>query len=132
MPDNTAYADLKESIRRLEKEKAIKEQALKNEFKTTLENLNPFNFIRNSFASAAESSEVRNKLISFAIPLLAGIFSKKTTTGNRANSFLHQAGILVLDGLNRYVTQNPQFIHSIGHFFGSFFKKKKTADADGE
>lgn len=132
MPVNTPYADLKESIKKLEKEKVVKEQAFKEEFKTTIENLNPFNLIRKSFASFAESSEVRNNLIGLAIPLVAGIFTKKSTAGKRSGSFLQQAGILFFDGLNRYITQNPEIVQSIGQYFVRFFKKKEPENNEEE
>lgn len=127
MSGKTAYTSLKESIIQLEKEKAVKEQILRDEFKTTLENLHPVNLIKNSFTAITESPVVKSSLIGIAIPIITGMLSKKSAAANRNGSFLHKAGILLLDGLNRYLTENPEVVQSALQSVMKYFKQKKSA-----
>jgi hypothetical protein len=130
MSENTPYTNLKAAIEVLEKQQTEKRQLLQEEFKATYENLNPFNFIKNSFSAVAGSPEIRNNLLSVIIPLVSGILTKRAfAAGNRSNT-LKQAGILFLDGLNRYITRNPEIITTVSNFILSFFGKKKTKTED--
>jgi len=130
MSENTPYSNLKAAIEVLEKQQSEKRQLLQEEFKATFENLNPFNFIKNSFRSVAASPEIRNNLLSVIIPLVSGILTKRAfATGNRSNT-VKQAGILFLDGLNRYITRNPEIINTVSNFILSFFGKKKAKTED--
>lgn len=126
MPENTPYTNLKAAIEVLEKQQSEKRQLLQEEFKATFENLNPFNFIKNSFSAVVSSPEVRNNLFSVIIPLISGILTKRAfATGNRSNT-VKQAGILLLGGLNTYLNRNPEIINTVSNFILSFFGKKKA------
>lgn len=130
MSDNTPYTNLKAAIEVLEKQQAEKRQLLQEEFKTTYENINPFNFIKNSFSAVAGSPEIRNNLLSIIIPLVSGILTKRAfAAGNRSNT-VKQAGILFLDGLNRYIARNPEILTTVSNFILSFFGKKKAKSED--
>jgi len=130
MDVNTPYSNLKAAIAVLEKQQAESRQLLQEQFKTTYENLNPFSFLKNSFSAVAGSPEIRNNLLSVLIPLVSGFLTKKAfAAGNRSNT-VKQAGILFLDGLNRYITRNPEIITTVSNFILSFFGKRKTKAED--
>ena len=130
MSENTPYSNLKAAIEVLEKQQSEKRQLLQEEFKATFENLNPFNFIKNSFSAVAGSPEIRNNLLSVLIPLVSGFLTKKAfAAGNRSNT-VKQAGILFLDGLNAYITRNPEVLTTISNYILSFFGKKKAEAED--
>jgi len=136
MAENTPYTELKAAIASLEKEQALKREMLKEEFKATYDSLTPFNFIKRSLSKLTESPEIRNNLFTIVLPLLTGILSKKAFAGSRRNTVLKQAGIVLIDGLNRYISQNPEVLNKIGHLFIGLFRKKrtegKTEDQDSE
>jgi len=132
MPDNTPYTDLKEAIRILENKKAESRQLLQEQFKVTYESLNPFNFIKNAFSSISESPEVRNNILTFILPLAVGFISKRAFAGTRTTNVAKQAGILLLNGLNRYVSQNPEVINTVSHFILGIFRKKKVPEQQVE
>jgi hypothetical protein len=130
MAENTPYSDLKAAIKTLEAEQAVKGQVLKYQFKVTVENLNPLNMIKNSISSVTGSSEIRSDLIGLLIPLITGFVGKKAFSRSSRSSVLTKAGIVVLDGLNWYITHNPEVVASIAQFFANIFRKKKPATAE--
>jgi len=125
MADNTPYSDLKAAIKTLENEQAVKGQVLKDQFKVSVESFNPLNMIKDSISSFTGSSEIRSDLISLLIPLVTGIIGKKAFSRSSRSSVLTKAGIVVLDGLNWYITHNPEVVALIGQFFANIFRKKK-------
>lgn len=132
MPENTSYTDLKEAIRVLEKKQAESRQSLQEQFKVTYESFNPFNFLKNAFNSISESPEVRNNILTFILPLATGILTKRAFAGTRTANVARQAGILLLDGLNRYVSQNPEIISTVSHFILGIFRKKKPKEEQAD
>jgi len=128
MPENTPYSDLKEAIKNLEKEQAIRGQLLKDQFKTTYENLSPLNLIKNSLVSFAESPEIKTSLIDILIALTSGLISRKIFSGNRKDSSLNKAATLLISGLNSYVARNPEVVRSIGNYLIDLFRKKKSTE----
>ena len=125
MEVNTPYSDLKAAIKILENEQAVKGQVLKDQFKISVESFNPLNMIKNSISSFTGSSEIQSDLISLLIPLVTGFIGKKAFSRSSRSSFLSKAGIVVLDGLNWYITHNPEVVSLISHFFANIFHKKK-------
>ncbi len=132
MPINTPYLDLKTAIIKLEAEKATKEQLLRDQFKITYDNISPLNIIKNTFSSFAASPEVRNSFFTILLPLATGFISKKVFAGTRSQKLYKQAGVLILDALNRYVSNNPEAINSISHYILNLFHKKKSPDKQAE
>ena len=132
MAENTPYSDLKAAIKILEDEQAVKGQVLKDQFKVTLENLNPLNMIINSISSVTRSSEIRSDLFSLLIPLVTGFIGKKAFARSSRSPFLTKAGIIVMDGLNWYIAHNPEIVSSISQFFANIFRKKKKTATAGE
>jgi hypothetical protein len=128
MPDTTPYSELKAAIHRLENEQAVARQLLQEQFKVTYESFNPFNFLKNSALSIARSPEVRNNLLAILIPLAAGFISKRAGRVNSLPDILKRAGIITLDGLNRYISQNPEVIITISHFILNIFRRKKSTN----
>lgn len=124
MATTTPYVTLKEAIAKLEKEQLVKRDLLKEQFKATVESLTPFSFLKKALTGIGESPEIRGNLLSVLLPLAAGFITKKAFAGTRRFNLLQQAGILLLDGLNKYITQNPEIINSFGKIVGKAFHKK--------
>ncbi|NTW25193.1 MAG: hypothetical protein HGA37_10855 [Lentimicrobium sp.] len=125
MAENTPYTNLKSAIEILEKKQVVSRLELQEQFKVTYEGLDPFNFLKNSFSNITGSPEVRNNLLAIILPLVTGFITKKALGASRRQTVAAQAGVLFIDGLNRFVTQNPEIINTISHFILSFFHKKK-------
>jgi len=132
MTVNTPYSNLKAAIEVLEKQQAESRQLLHEQFKTTYENLNPFNFIKNSFSAVTSSPEVRNNILSILLTYVTGFLTKKTFAGTNRTNIFKQAGILLLDGLKTYITRNPEIITTISSFVSGIFNKKKTATEEND
>jgi hypothetical protein len=129
MPEKTPYSELKEAIAKLENEQAIQKQVLRDQFKTTYENLNPLNLIKNSISKFAESPEVKNNLVNIVVALTTGIISKRLIAGKRGETPLRKAGVAILSGLNAYIAGNPEVIRSVSQYLvGLFYKKKLKTD----
>lgn len=127
MPENTPYADLKEAIKTLEKKQADSKLLLQDQFKVTYESLNPLSIIKSAFSSVTDSPEIRNSLLSMIIPLVTVFLNKRAFSAPRRPPIVSQAGILILDSLNRYISQNPEVVNTLSHFILGLFRKKKTA-----
>ena len=132
MTDNTPYTNLKAAIEKLEKEQAASRQALQDEFKATYDKLNPFTFIKKAINSFAGSPDIKNNLLAILIPLATTFIGKKAFAGNRRPNAFRQFGILFIDGLNRYITGNPEILNTISHFFLDIFRKKKSPEPQKE
>ena len=132
MAENTPYSDMKEAIAKLEREQAVSAQMLKEEFRSTYESLNPFNLIKRSFNNFIESPDVRNDLLGLVMPLVTGFFIKKAAAGTGRGQAFKQAGIMLIDGLGRYIIGNPAILRTVGLFITSVFHKKKTEDTSEE
>jgi len=132
MPEITPYTNLKSAIAVLEKKQAESRQLLQEQFKVTYEGLDPFNFLKSSFSNIAGSPEVRNNLLAIILPLITGLISKRAAAGTRSPDRIKRAGILLLDGLNRYISQNPEVIRNISHLILNLFKRKKTTEEPEE
>jgi len=126
MQENTPYSNLKAAIVILEEKQFASRQDLQEQFKETFEQLNPINFLKNSISSFTGFPEIQSKILALLIPLATGILSKKGAGRSSRQSFVAQAGVLFLDGLNRYITQNPEVISTISNFILNLFKKKKA------
>jgi len=126
MPDTTPYYELKKAIQDLETEKAEKRELLKAQFKVTYESIKPFNILRNVFSHIIESPETRNNLLLILIPLATGFLGKKAFAGTRQRTVIRQAGIFLLDRLNRYIYNHPEVIKTISRFVLGFCRKKKS------
>ena len=131
MTDNTPYINLKAAIEKLENERAVSRQALQEQFKDTYEQINPFAFIKKTINAFTVSPEIRNNLFAVLLPLATTFMSKKAFAGNKRSNAYRQFGILFIDGLNRYVSNNPEIISTISHFLRSFFSKKKSSKPIG-
>jgi len=132
MPENTPYSDLKKAIEILEQKKTFQGQLLKDQFKLTIESLNPFHVLKNSFNAITGSPEVRNDLLGLLIPLATVIFSKNASAGKRRSPVFAQVGILIMDGINMYITRNPEIVKSITLFIRNIFRKKKAPEIPEE
>jgi hypothetical protein len=127
MQNNTPYTNLKIAIEAAEKKQLAGRHALQQEFKTTIDNLKPLNLLKNSIKKFTDSTETGNSLLTFMLPIAFGFLSKRAFSGARTANVAKQFGIVLIDGLNNYVNQNPEVINSISKFILNLFRKKKSS-----
>jgi hypothetical protein len=133
MPDNTPYTDLKKAILVLEEEKKIKLELLREQVKTTYENLNPINVLKNTLSTLTESIEIKRSLFDILISYAAGLISKKVRAKSQTTtSGLKRGAILILDNLYSYIARNPEMARTIGQMIIQFFQKKDKAEESEE
>lgn len=110
----SSSAELKQAITELERKTKLDEGTLKAQFGQTKEALRPQNVIRNSFASLAETPEVRKTVISTLIGFGLGYFSKKATEALQEDKLNRLMSALVEHGVNRVIQQNPDSLLAKG------------------
>lgn len=102
---------LKQAIFDLESNQAMQKQQLKIQLKSALESLNLVNSVKNSFGVPG----VVGNVISTAIGLGAGYFSRKFFMGESTNIFKKAIGNLLQMGVSTIISNNPEIIMSLGH-----------------
>ena len=125
MRGNTPYADLQIAITNLEKEKEEQQKLLKDQFKATYEGLKPFSVLKSMLMSHSESPELRENFFGMLVPFLAGFLSKRGSLRVRRSAVINHAAILLLDTLNRYISQNPEVVAKLSRFFVGTLRKRK-------
>lgn len=118
--------ELKEAIRLLENDRAIKLEVLKLEVKAVAQSLKPENLIKNSIKNIIDSPTIKQDLLNGAIGLATGYLSKKILTGNKESGFLKNIlGNIIQFGVARLVSKNAEDIKFKGyHFIKNFLSKK--------
>lgn len=119
----TSLVELKEAILLLEVKQAYEGRLLKEEFKTTYQNLRPVNLIKNKFNELVSSPNLKENLLDTAISLAVGYLSKKVIIGGTNNPLKQIVGTLLQMGVTGIVAKNTDGIKStamqlIQHFLG--------------
>ena len=121
--------ELREAVHLLEIEHGVKGQVLKEEYRRFYESVKPANLIRATLNDLTSSSDTSSSVVSNAIGIATGYFSKKIIVGTSKNVFRKLFGLTVQIGVSNFVGQHPEAIKSIGQFlFQSVMQKrnKKT------
>lgn len=123
----TSLVELKESILLLEIQQAYEGRLLKEEFKTTCQNLRPVNLIKNKFNELVASPNLKENLLDTVISLAAGYLSKKVIIGGTNNPLKQIVGTLLQMGVTGIVAKNTDGIKSKGmQLIQHFLSKKNT------
>ena len=121
----TSTADLRKSILVLEIKQANEGQLLKEQFKTTIENLKPVNLIKNTVTELATAPDFKGSLLDTAIGLATGYLSKKIIVGNTHNPIKKLFGVILQIGVTNIVSKNADGVKSTGmHLINNIFRKK--------
>ena len=108
----TSLIELKESILLLEIQQEYEGRLLKEQFKTTYQNLKPVNLIKNSFKELVAAPDLKGKLVNTAMSLVAGYLSKKALVGNTHNPLKQIVGTLLQMGVTGIIAKNSDGIKS--------------------
>lgn len=124
----TSLIELKESILLLEIQQAYEGQLLKEQFKTTYQNLRPVNLIKNSFKELVAVPDLKGSLVNTAMSLVAGYFSKKALVGSTHNPLKKILGTVIQMGVSGIVAKNSDGIKSTAvQLIQHFLNKRNTS-----
>lgn len=124
----TSIEELRESILLLEAQQETDGAALKEQFKTTYEQMKPINFIKNTLKELVTEPNLRGDLLNATLGLAAGYLSKKAAVGSTTNPFKQILGTLLQMGVTKIVSKNADGIKSTASsIISSLFGKKESS-----
>ncbi|MEO6948803.1 MAG: hypothetical protein ABI123_04185 [Ginsengibacter sp.] len=98
-------SDLSTAIKRLEVQRAIQEDDLKDHFHVVLESLKPKNILKHTIAEVQESTQLKHNLLKVALGLGAGYFSRKMIVGQSAGIVKKALGAVLQYGITNFVAR---------------------------
>ena len=107
-------SDLNTAIKRLEVQRAIQEDDLKDHFHVVLESLKPKNILKHTIAEVQESTQLKHNLLKVAIGLGAGYFSRKMVVGQSAGIIKKALGAALQYGVTNFVARKDSDLNVIG------------------
>jgi hypothetical protein len=124
----TSVVDLKNAIKLLEAEQAVKEQLLKDQFYMTYESLKPVNVIKKILRDVSSSPHLIDNIIGTTAGMASGFISKKIFVGSSGNAFRKLIGSLLQVGVTNLISKHPDSIKSLGQFIFSYFLRKRETN----
>ena len=128
MENITTAIELKNAIQRLEVEKALSGQLLKEQFYFAYESVKPVNLIRNTLYEVFSSPHLIDNIIGMAVGMATGYLSRIAVVGVSGNLIKKLFGSVLQLGVTNTVAQHPDKIKSIGQYiFQHILPKKEKA-----
>lgn len=123
----TSLIELKESILLLEIQQAYEGPLLKEQFKTTYQNLRPVNLIKNTFKELVAAPDLKGRLVNTAVSMVAGYLSKKALVGSTHNPLKKILGTVIQMEVTGVVAKNSDGIKSTAMQLIQHFLNKRNA-----
>ena len=127
----TSSIELKEAIRLLEEEQAIKGQLLKEQVFITYESLKPVNLLKSTLKDLSSSPYLIENIVGSAVGLASGYVSKKIVVGASAGILRKLFGSILQFGVTNLVAQHPDAIKSAGRYIIQHIFRKKDKESEG-
>lgn len=105
MESITTIEELKNAIQILEFDQQVREQLIKEQIFLSIESLRPANLIRNTIHDITSSPNLVENILSTAIGLVSGYFSKKVAIGRSANFVRNLLGTILQFGVTNVVAR---------------------------
>jgi hypothetical protein len=109
----TSVTQLREAIFLLEIKQVAEKQLLKDEFKTTFENLQPINLIKKTLSELTTAPNFKGKVLNAILSIGAGYLSKKVMIGATHNPLKQILGAALQIGVTKTVSENSENIKGI-------------------
>jgi hypothetical protein len=123
----TSTRELKEAIKILEDEQALKEQVLREHFRLTLDSLRPVNLLKKAFRQIASPEFIYNDIIGTSIGLASVFLSRKLFVGTSGSPFRKIIGSFLQVGVATFISRNAALIKTIGkNIIHSFFSAREA------
>jgi hypothetical protein len=131
MKNVTSLIELKESIILLEIQQTYEGKLLKQQFKTTYQNLRPVNLIKDTFKELVGAPDFKGNLVDTALSIAAGYLSKKVIIGGTHNPIKQLLGTVLQMGVTGIVAKNADGIKSTAMNLIQHFIKKNYLNEFG-
>lgn len=112
---------LEEAIARLEQEKQLAEEQLKNGVRDLAESLKPGNLIKSTVRDLADSEDLKENLLIAAAGLAAGYAAKRIAEQNEESAFNHLMSAATQYGITEFVAKHPNEVKAMGRFVIQLF-----------
>ncbi|MCE3278500.1 MAG: hypothetical protein K0S44_691 [Bacteroidetes bacterium] len=123
----TNTEELREAIAILKVKQTEQGVILKEQFRTTYENLKPLNFLKKTFSQLTSDPDIRGGITSNLIGMAAGYLSKKLMIGSTYNPIKQLLGSVLQMGVTGIVTKNTDgIINTLSDIIQKFTSHKKT------
>jgi len=103
---------LKQTIKVLEEDQALKGELVKKQFDHVTENLKPANIVKNAFNKAIASPKLVENILGLTTGLATGYLTKKITIGSKGSLLRKFLGASIQLGVTTFVAQHPKAIKS--------------------
>jgi hypothetical protein len=121
----TSVVELKEAISLLEIKRDKEEQLLKEQLKTTYENLKPINLIKNKFNELISAPDLKANVLKSVLSVAAGYLTNKVAVGSTHNPLKKLLGVLLQMGVTSLVASNADEIKKTAtDLINTFFNEK--------
>ena len=121
-------ADLKKAIFLLKTQQTVERTMLKEQLKEIVEAVKPLNLLRNTFKQIVTSRELKDNLFNTTVGLTAGHLSRSVYEGLSHNRFKRILGTGLVLGITNLVSNNPEFIRSLGQSFFKMIRSRLRGD----
>lgn len=130
MDNISSVADIKNAIRFLEADQAVKGRLLRAQFSNTFESFKPVNLLINAVQEISSSPSLIKNIAGAVAGLATGYFAKRVVFGTSKNIFKRMLGIAWQFGVTNFIARHPDDIASYGQILlhRIFNKKKPTID----
>jgi hypothetical protein len=99
---------------------------LKDQFRSTYENLKPLNFLKNTFSQLTSDPEIKGGIANSLIGIAAGYLSKKVMIGSTYNPIKQILGSVLQMGVTGIVSKNADGIkNTFSEIIQKFLSTKK-------
>lgn len=123
-----SIVELEEAIRLLEIKQVYEVYLLKEQLKTTAENLKPANLIKSVIREFTSTPSIKENLLGTTLSIAAGYLSKKVIIGSTHNPLKQILGSLLQIVVTRTVAKNTDGIKSTAmKLIQHFLNKKHTS-----
>ena len=101
--------ELDKTIARLETERDLKLEELKEQLSLTYESIKPVNIVRESIEDFNNAPDVKNNLLQILVSITGGYLSKKLLLGKSNSFFKKIAGYVLQYGMTTFIAKktNP-------------------------
>lgn len=117
-------ADLRMAIQILRNQQSAERKMLKEQLQEIVEAVKPMNLLRNTFRQIVSSRELKDSLLNTTVGLTAGHLSKSVFEGLSHNRFKRVLGTGLLMGITNLVSNNPEYVKSLGLSFFKMIRSK--------
>jgi hypothetical protein len=129
MQNISTVAELRNTIRLLENERAYKGQLFKEQLSVVYESLMPINIFKSTLKKIFGKTDMIDNLSGSAFGIVSGLLLKRVFIGTSGNNFRKLIGSFLQMGISKIVSQNSDVIRSVGHGIIQYLFQNKPSSA---